>query len=143
MFAKKRYDTKMIRDFLDQLRLELQLSLEYAESDQADGPETLTADFQIARQLAELGGSYDAALLPTIEYDEAGAAEEDVQRVRRAVQQIARQERQQQLNHLDALADLFDEAIRGAGQRASQRVPTKTVNVKSFLETSAENPPAY
>ncbi len=106
--SDKRYDVEMIRDFLNQLQVEVQLRwLENLDGAEDSDPELL-ADL---RRFAE---KYDAGLLLAWDLRPDGCTPEEYEAIRDQLRKARAEGRRQQLEHLQALEDLFREALRCA-----------------------------
>jgi hypothetical protein len=109
----KRYDVEMIRDFLDQLRLEVRLRmLENLEQPDQKHPELLA-------ELRKFAEKYDAGLLLAWDLRPEGCSSEEYEAVRDYLRKARAEGRKLQLEHLNALEDLFGEALRCALHRLS------------------------
>jgi hypothetical protein len=138
----------MIRDFLDQLLLELRV--QYYENLQVlkrlDSTDSLTEAANIPAvptlvdQLQTYFGKYWSSLISVTAINEEGAPAEQVPEVIRAVARAKSQTRDEQIGHLEALRDLFSEALHCArlpfGITRDGRFvqPTETMRVVDFLE---------
>lgn len=106
--ATKRYDVEMIRDFLDQLRLEVRLRmLENIEQPSAKHPDLLA-------ELRKFTDKYDAGLLLAWDLRPEGCTSEEYEAVRSHLRKARGEGRKLQLEHLEALEELFGEALRCA-----------------------------
>lgn len=104
----KRYDVEMIRDFLDQLKLEVRLrQLENLDGSAKTPPELLA-------QLRKFADKYNAGLLLAWELIPEGCTKDEYDAVRDRLRQLRAEGRRLELEHLDALEDLFREALRCA-----------------------------
>jgi hypothetical protein len=111
----KGYDVGMIRDFLDQLLLELRV--QYYENLQVlkrlDSTDSLTeaantpAVPTLVNQLQTYFGKYWSSLISVTAINEEGAPAEQVPEVIRALARAKSQTRDEQIGHLEALRDLF------------------------------------
>ena len=111
--AIKRYDVEMIRDFLDQLRLEVRLRmLENSDPPGEKHPELLG-------ELRKFTQKYDAGLLLAWDLSPEGCSQEEYDAVRSYLRKARGEGRKQQLEHLEALEELFREALRCALHRLS------------------------
>ncbi len=111
--SSKRYDVEMIRDFLDQLRLEVRLRmLENLEAPGQKHPELLA-------ELRKFAEKYDAGLLLAWDLRPEGCSSEEYEAVREYLRKARGEGRRLQLEHLNALEDLFGEALRCALHRLS------------------------
>lgn len=106
--ATKRYDVEMIRDFLDQLRLEVRLRmLENIEQPSVKHPDLLA-------ELRKFTDKYDAGLLLAWDLRPEGCTSEEYEAVRSHLRKARGEGRKLQLEHLEALEELFGEALRCA-----------------------------
>ena len=106
--AIKRYDVEMIRDFLDQLNLEVRLRmLENSDPPGEKHPELL-------EQLRKFTEKYDAGLLLAWDLRPEGCSQEEYDAVRSYLRKARGEGRKQQLERLEALEELFREALRCA-----------------------------
>ncbi len=103
-----RYDVEMIRDFLDQLMLEVRLRhLENLDGAAGTPPKLLA-------ELRKFADKYDAGLLLAWDLRPEGCTKEEYEAVRERLRKLRAEGRRQQLEHLQALEDLFREALRCA-----------------------------
>jgi len=106
--SAKRYDVEMIRDFLDQLALEVRLRLfETSEGPNQKHPE-------LVAQLRKFTEKYDAGLLLAWDLRPEGCSGEEYEAVRDYLRKARAEGRKLQLEHLEALEELFREALRCA-----------------------------
>ena len=106
--STKRYDVEMIRDFLDQLRLEVRLRM----LENTEGPGERHPD--LLAELRKFAEKYDAGLLLAWDLRPEGCTGEEYEAVRSYLRKARGEGRRLQLEHLDALEELFREALRCA-----------------------------
>lgn len=133
------YDVGMIEDFLEHLRLELQLAIEHHRAEGESTAETLTTDSELVAQLAKLGRKYDAALLPRIRLDADGASPAEERAARESLARLLSSRRTRQLRHLRSLEGLLKEALQCAQQSASEKFPEKRIAVKDLAAKKEED----
>ena len=124
--STKGYDVEMIRDFLAHLLLEVRVQnfeqqkwlRTLAATDDLDA--TTKAMEQpsenLVRQFTEFQKKYQSALIPTTVFDRENASPAESKDVAVAVVTAIRRKRDEQIGHLEALTDLFEEALRCARQ---------------------------
>lgn len=122
--STKGYDVEMIRDFLAHLLLEVRVQnfeqqkwlRTLAATDDLDA--TTKAMEQpsenLVRQFTEFQKKYQSALIPTTVFDRENASPAESKDVAVAVVTAIRRKRDEQIGHLEALTDLFEEALRCA-----------------------------
>jgi len=127
----KRYDIEMIRDFLDHLTWEVRI-LHYESINEDDSINPKLED-----QLAKYSRRYKAVLLAETELDYEGLPVAMVQRARSCWKAAQVRATAEQLQHLEALAGLFKQALEciGFSNRIGnkRRLPARTVKARDFL----------
>lgn len=108
----RRYDPKMIQEFLTHLVCQLKIAIE-------DYGGKSPAEPGVEAHLMHFIKKYDAALLPIAVLDRAKATASSVEAFKNEVLPQVAAERQEQLEHLEALAPLFAEALTCARVRVS------------------------
>lgn len=132
----QRYDVRMIRDFLDHLTWELRICL-FELGQQTTKP---SKDKPLNPELLEQLRKYrerGCTLLPATDIDTSGTTESEARAVVVAISEIEAKRRQEQLDHLEALAGLFQEALHCAAGPAGQ-IPIRQLRAVDFLEGGSE-----
>ncbi|HID78440.1 MAG TPA: hypothetical protein EYP56_20925 [Planctomycetaceae bacterium] len=105
------YDVEMIRDFLDHLLLEVRHQYQEYWQRARDPDSQRQADPQLTRQLATYEQKYASRLVEWHAVDPRGASPEEVRRAVQVLSVRLARRRREQLRHLEALGELFDEAL--------------------------------
>ena len=113
---RKRYDVEMIRDFLDHLLWEVRINhFENTADVGAINPE-------LVEQLGKYIRKYNGVLLPATVINREGATEDQAKATELTYRQIMRDKRQEQMEHLESLQELFADALKCASLPASQGI---------------------
>src|SRR5262245_37258191 len=127
----KRYDVEMIRDFLDHLAWEVRI-LHYESLNEDDSIHPKLED-----QLAKYSRRYNAVLLSVTELDYEGLPAAMVQRARNCWKAAQVRVIAEQLQHLEALAGLFNEAFECIGfcyRNGNKRaLPARTIKARDIV----------
>jgi hypothetical protein len=127
----KRYDVEMIRDFLEHLTWELRI-LHYESINEDD-----TINPKLEDRLAKYSSRYNAVLLAETELDYEGLPAAMVQRARNYWKAAQVRATAEQLQHLEALAEVFKEAFECIGFRNrignKRSVPVRTIKARDIL----------
>lgn len=153
---KKGYDVKMIRDFLDHLLLELRVQhyenrevlkrLDSTKSGPREAADLPPAP-RLIDQLAKYVGKYWSCLIHATAIDETGVDQEQATELVRQILEAKSQTRDEQIGHLEALQDLFSEALFCARLPFGKTCdgdfvqPTVVEKLSDLLEESAEYQP--
>jgi hypothetical protein len=124
------YDVDMIRDFLDQLRWEVRI-----EQFESTGP-TGVIDPELVEQSEKYMQKYGAALQVATYIDGEGATEAQRQRAEQYWREAQAKVTAEQLGHLEALRELFEEALECAalgGRPGGGAFPTCTFRALDLL----------
>ena len=136
----QRYDVEMIRDFLDHLTWEVRI-LHYESINEDDSLNPKLED-----HLAKYTRRYKAVLLAETELDYEGLPAAMVQRARNCWKAARVRATAEQLQHLEALAGLFKEAIEciGFSNRIGNKrpMPARTIKARDFLPPDEGGKPA-
>ena len=149
--SDKAYDVEMIRDFLEQLLLETRvqhfenlksLSLMEKYGDIATMCEKAEEDVSpaLVQQLQKYLKKYTTQLIFTDEIDPEGATQTEINEVTAAYLQVLTERRDQQIGHLEALQELFDESLMCAklplGMTSDGHFcsPTRVLNVRGWID---------
>lgn len=154
--TEKGYNVGMIRDFLDHLLLEVRVQMfenvkALRKLNETNDPSSAIAAAKepspaLVEQFVAFHRKYETALLPSGALDGEGATAEEVAAVMKAMLQANIKKRDEQLGHLEALQELFDEALLCAkipfadspGGGVIQ--PLRTVKVREFFPNRVEVP---
>ena len=151
----KGYKVEMIRDFLDHLLLELRAqhyeNLQVLKRLQTATDAKEASDFVVPEKGTErleiYQEKYQSALIAVNEIDKEGATEEEVKEVVKTIIQGNANRRDEQIGHLEALKDLFEEALLcarvpfGVTEDGEVLQPAQTWKVTDFLEEGPEESP--
>jgi hypothetical protein len=146
----------MVRDFLDHLLLELRVqhsenlqSLRSLEG-KADFSEAIEASAQTSPNLIEqfkkYHAKYETALLFADAIDNRGATEAETRDVAVAMLNAATERRDEQIGHMEALQELFDEAVMcartpfGVSADGNAVQPIRSWPVREIINGYAETP---
>ena len=121
----KRYDVEMIRDFLDHLLLELRVHhfellknlKNYSTTDDLDTLAKMMENqtsVSLVEQFLPFQKKYQSALIRVNAYDKKNASDAEVKAVITTVTKRTLANRDKQIGNLEALKDLFDEALECA-----------------------------
>lgn len=158
--TNKGYDVQMIRDFLDHLLLEVRVqqfeNLRSLKKLKATGDldaarkaadETVPA---LVEQFAKYQRRYQTALIPATAIDGAGASEEEIRAFTTVALQKNIERRDEQIRHLEALQELFDEALLcakvpyGFDKDGKPIQPVREFKVREVVDSiTSDNLPDY
>jgi hypothetical protein len=153
--SMKGYDVEVIRDFLGQLLLELRvqhyenLNLLRALEDIEDPVEAMEAtptSPKLLEQLGEYMAKYETTLLFADAMDGRNATREELRAAQTASLEMQAKLRDEQIGHMEALQELFDEAILCARTPfevyadGSEDRPMKFWPVREMIDSCIETP---
>lgn len=129
----QRYDVRMIRDFLDHLTWELRTCLFELQQQITNPSRDTPLNPELLEQLRKHQEKRQCVLLPATDIDASGTTPNEARAVVVAISRIEAKQRQEQLENLEALAGLFEEALHCARGPAG-RLPTRKIRAVDFLE---------
>jgi hypothetical protein len=146
----KGYDVEMIRDFLDHLLLELRVqhfenqkvlrALGTSDNLNAVMKEMQNTDEKLVQQFVKYQEKYQTALIASNAFDAANASDAESKGIITAVIQGMMAKRDEQIGHLEALKELFGEALQcaklpfGVDQDGNQINPHRVHKVREISD---------
>lgn len=153
--STKGFDVEMVRDFLDQLLLELRVQhyenlqllhvLKEIEGP-GDAMEDTTTSPELVAQLRKYMVKYETTLLFMDVIDGSNATREEIRAAQMAVLDTQTKLRDEQIGHMEALQELFNEAILCAKTPfeiyadGTEARPTKNWQVREMVDSCIETP---
>jgi hypothetical protein len=152
------YDVPMIRDFLAHLLWEVRINHFELESrlnqlykpNLADGPpQEPVISPDLVEQLAKYHAKYCSALLPASAFGGEDCTVEEQYLVEAVFCKRTTIKRQKQIEHLEALQDLFDEALQcakmpfGKSSDGDVKMPTNYYNVREIYDAMEKQHPEH
>lgn len=153
--STKGYNVEMIRDFLGQLLLELRVqhyenlnflrALEDIE-DPAEALEATPTSRELVEQIGEYMAKYETTLLYADAMDKRNVTREELRAAQMAILEIQIKLRDDQIGHMEALQELFDEALLCAkspfevNADGTEVRPTHVWNASEIIDSTLETP---